>query len=162
METTTAPYRALRRAIRPEWLSAGTTHLFMGNYVVLFADAAQNFFAALGLDTVYMETHDQHYVAGGLKLLYEREIYADDVAVIDILVADTDDRRVHLALEMYREGETRRACFAEMLFVNVSTATGRSTPWGADIGAQLAAMRAEHDTLPRPHGFGDIVEIKRR
>jgi len=162
MESTTTPFRALECAIRPEWLSATTSHLFIANYVMLFNDAARNLFIALGLDDDYREIHGQAYVTGGLNVLYEREIFGEDVALIDIIIADADEKRVHLALEMYREGETQRICFAEMLLVSVSRATGRSAPWAGDFGARLAAMQAEHDTLPRPRGFGQTIGIKRR
>lgn len=159
---TTTPFRGLACPIRPEWLSAATAHLFIANYVMLFNDAARNLFVALGLDDDYRETHGQIYVAGGLHVLYEREIFGGDIAQIDIIIADADEKRAHLALEMYREGETKRICFAEMLFVSVSRTTGRSTPWAGDVGAKLAAMKAEHDTIPRPRGLGESVGIKRR
>jgi acyl-CoA thioester hydrolase len=162
VETTAAPFRALECAIRPEWLSAATSHLFIANYVMLFNDAARNLFVSLGLDDDYRETHGQIYVAGGLHVLYEREIFGGEVAVINIIVADTDEKRVHLGLEMFRAGETRRICFAEMLFISVSRSTGRSIPWAGHIGARLAAMKAEHDALPRPKGFGETLGIRRR
>ena len=162
METTIAPFRGLDCAIRDEWLSAATAHLFIANYVMLFNDAVRNLFVALGLDDDYRETHGQIYVAGGLQILYEREIFGGDIAQIDIIIADADAKRAHLALEMFREGEEKRICFAEMLFVSVSRATGRSTPWAGDIGAKLAALKAGHDTLPRPRGLGQTIGIKRR
>jgi acyl-CoA thioester hydrolase len=162
METTHAPFRGLTCAIRSEWLSAATAHLFVANYVMLFNDAARNLFAALGLDDDYRETHGQIYVAGGLQILYEREIFGGDIAQIDIIVADADEKRAHLALEMYREGEAKRICVSEMLFVSVSRATGRSAPWAGDVGANLAAMKMAHDTIPRPRGFGETIGIKRR
>ena len=162
METTTAPFRALSCAIRPKWLSGGTAHLFVANYVMLFNDAARNLFSSLGLDDDYRAAHGQIYVAGALHVLYEREIFEGEIAQIDITLADTDEKRVHLALEMVREGDPKRICFAEMLFVSVSRATGRSTPWAGDIGTKLAALKAEHDTIPRPRGFGQTVGIKRR
>jgi acyl-CoA thioester hydrolase len=162
MQTMTAPFRALSCAIRPEWLSAATAHLFIANYVMLFNDAARNLFVALGLDDEYRETHGQIYVAGGLNIRYEREIFGDEVALIDIIIADADDKRAHLALEMYREGETQRICFAEMVFVSVSCVTGRSAPWAGEVGKTLSSMKAEHDTIPRPRGFGESLGIKRR
>jgi acyl-CoA thioesterase FadM len=162
MQTTAAPFRALECAIRPEWLSASTSHLFIANYVMLFNDAARNLFTAIGLDSNYMDRHAQIYVAGGLHVLYEREIFGDEVALVDIIVADTDEKRVHLALEMFRRGEPKRICFAEMLFVSVSRATGRSAPWAGDVGTRLAAMQAKHGALPRPRGLGQTIGIKRR
>jgi acyl-CoA thioesterase FadM len=161
METTIAPCRALECAIRPEWLSAATSHLFIANYVMLFNDAARNLLESAGLDDAYRAAYNQIHVAGGLHVLYEREIFEDEVALIDIIVADTDEKRVHLALEMYRKGDARRICFAEMLFVSVSRATGRATPWAGAVGARLAGLQAAHAPLPRPRGFGQSVCIRR-
>ncbi len=162
METTTAPFRGLTCAIKPEWLSGAISHLNFANYVVLFNDAAHNLFLSVGLDDAYQEMHGQMYVVGGVHVLYEREIFGGEVAQIDITLADADEKRAHLALEMFREGEPRRICFAEMLFVSFSGSTGRSAPWAGDTGTRLAALKAEHDALPRPRGFGQTVGIKRR
>jgi acyl-CoA thioester hydrolase len=162
METIAAPFRALECPIRSEWLSAGTPHLFAANYVMLFNDAAQNLLAAAGLDDAYRETHGQIHVVGGLSVLYEREIFAGEMALVDVIVADLDEKRVHLALEMFREGEAKRICFAEMLAVSFSRSTGRATPWAGAVGPRLAAMKAEHSALPRPRGFGQSVGIRQR
>ena len=162
MTTTATPFRALRCAIRPEWLSASTAHLFVANYVMLFNNAASGFFAGIGLDAPHMATYGQSFVVGGLQLRYEREIFGGEIALVDIIVADADDRRAHLALEMFREGEPGRICFAEMLFVSVSRATSRSAPWAGETGPRLAAMKAAHDALPRPRGFGAGIGITRR
>lgn len=155
------PFRAPDCTIRPEWLSANTDHLFVANYVMLFNEAAGSLFAAHGLDRAYMDTYQQIYVFAGLSVRYEREIFGGDVARITIILADADSKRAHLAIEMFREGDPRRICFAEMLAVSVSRATGRATPWAADVGARLLAMKALHDTLPRPKGFGQGIGIKR-
>jgi acyl-CoA thioester hydrolase len=162
MGTTIAPFRALNCAIRPEWLSAATSHLFIANYVMLFNDAARNLLDFAGLDDSYRAAHNQTHVAGGLHVLYEREIFEGEVAQIDAIVADMDEKRVHLGLEMFRAGEAKRICFAEMLFVSVSRTSGRSTPWAGDVSARLAALKAAHDALPRPRGFGQTVAIRRR
>jgi len=156
------PFRALEVVIKPEWLSANTSHLFVANYVMLFNDAARNFFEAHGLGQSYKDTHQQHFVFGGVSVRYEREIFGGDTALIDITLADLDNKRAHLGLEMYRDGDPARICFAEMLPVNVSRATGRSAPWSGDVGANLLTTKTRHDALPRPRGFGEPVGIRRK
>ncbi len=157
----TAPFRALNVVIKPEWLSANTSHLFVANYVMLFNEAARGFFAAHGLDEAYKEEHQQIYVFGGLNVRYEREIFGGDTALIDFVLADADAKRAHIAIEMYREGGPKRICFAEMLAVSVSRATGRSTPWAGGVGAKLRATQALHAVLPRPNGFGQAMGMGR-
>ncbi len=158
---TTAPFRALGVTIKPEWLSANTTHLFVANYVMLFNEAAASFFAAHGLDEAYKQEHQQIYVFGGLNVRYEREIFGGDTALINFTLADADSKRAHLAIEMYREGDPKRICFAEMLAISVSRATGRSAPWAGGVGERLLATKELHTTLPRPKGFGQAIGMKR-
>lgn len=150
------PFRALEVVIKPEWLSANTSHLFVANYVMLFNDAARNFFAAHGLDQSYKDTQQQHFVFGGVTVRYEREIFGGDTALIDITLADLDDKRAHLALEMYRAGDSTRICFAEMLPVSASRATGRSAPG--------PAKSAQNYWPPKPHtmrwrGHADLASL---
>jgi acyl-CoA thioester hydrolase len=162
METIAAPFRALECHIRPEWLSAGTAHLFVANYVMLFNDAVRNLLTAAGMDDAYRESFNQIHVIGGLNVRYERELFEGDLARIDIIIADMDEKRVHLALETFRDGETARICAAEMLVFSFSRTTGRAAPWAGNISPRLAAMKAEHDSLLRPRGFGESLGIKRR
>jgi acyl-CoA thioester hydrolase len=162
MQTAATPFRALTCAIRREWLSATTAHLAVYNYVILFNDAASNLLSALGLDAAYVDSTNQIHVIGGLNVLYEREIFENEVAHLDMIIADTDEKRAHVAIEMFRHGDERRICFAEMLLVSLSRTTGRSAPWAGNLGAKLAAMQAEHGTLPRPRGLGQAIGIKRR
>jgi|SRR6516165_7446275 acyl-CoA thioesterase FadM len=160
--TIAAPFRALECSIKPEWLSANTSHLFVANYVTLFNEAIRNFFEAHGLGQAYKDTHHQHYVFAGLAVRYEREIFGGDTALINIILADTDEKRAHLAMEMHRAGDPKRICFAETLNVNASRATGRSTSWSGGVGEKLLATKALHDALPRPKGFGQGIGINHK
>jgi acyl-CoA thioesterase FadM len=84
-----------------------------------------------------------------------------DWATIVTTVIDVDEKRLHLAHEMYREGETARACLQEIMFINVNLTTRRAAVWGDALMAGMIAARQAHAVLPRPAKLGRHIGIPR-
>jgi acyl-CoA thioesterase FadM len=76
-------------------------------------------------------------------------------------VVDVDEKRLHLAHEMYREGGTGRVCLQEIMFVNVDLDTRRAAPWGDEAMAWLVAVRDAHAQVERPAKIGRSIGIRR-
>lgn len=161
MNNAPAPLHATPRIIMPEWLSAGSPHLNVANYLMLFSDAAVELFATLGLNEAYQNTHGQLYLVAEAHLLYQRELRAGDVALISMTVLDASENRVHAAMEMHREGDPARSCLGEFMFVSVTLATSRPAPWAGAAAARIFATREAHAKLPPPEKLGRRIEIRR-
>jgi acyl-CoA thioester hydrolase len=156
-----APFIGQRGVVRPDWLSAGTPHLNLAYYLVLFHEGSLALFEALGIGKTYREETGQACFASETHLVYEQEMKLGDTAMVATTLLDADDRRLHFAHEMFRPDEDRRVCLQELLFVNVDTRTSRAASWTEAARERIGAALAAHAVLPHPAKTGRSIGIKR-
>jgi acyl-CoA thioester hydrolase len=78
---------------------------------------------------------------------------------IQILLAD--DKRLHLAHEMFRLDDGERAATQELLFLHVDLKARRVTPFPPELRARVHAAAAAHAHLPRPDWVGRHLGMPR-
>ncbi|OYV39583.1 MAG: hypothetical protein B7Z80_06855 [Rhodospirillales bacterium 20-64-7] len=155
-----APFIGHRGKVRPGWVD-DNDHMNLAYYLVLFDGGSDALFEELDIGEAYRHAAGCTSFAAETHLVYEREMSLGQTAVIATTILDVDARRLHLAHEMYREGEAERVCLQEILFVNVDLATRRSANWPDAQRARLEATLAVHNGLKRPAKLGRHIEIKR-
>jgi len=154
------PFEHSGDAVLPEWIDYNG-HLNLAYYVVLFDRATDALFDLidLGLDyrrrtslgTFVVETHNR----------YERELLVHERVRVTTQLVAADDKRLHLAHEMFRLDGGERCATQELLFLHVSLATRRVVPFPPELKAQVEALRAAHAALPRPDWTGRAVGMPR-
>ncbi len=149
------PFPAHRGQVRPEWAD-DNKHMNLAYYLVMFDAASDALFEALNIGAVYRHQADRTAFAAETHVLYEREMNVGDFANIFTTVVNVDEKRLHLAHEMFRDGEPARACLQEIMFVNVNLATRRATPWETAVLAGLLAARDAH-AATRPAKLGRSI-----
>jgi len=155
-----APFMAHRGQVRPEWAD-DNKHMNLAYYLVMFDAASDAIFEVLNIGQDYRHREDRTAFAAETHLVYEREMNVGDWARIATTIIDVDDKRLHLAHEMTREGESERACLQEILFINVNLTTRRAAPWSEAIMSGLLAARDVHAKIPRPEKLGRHIAIRR-
>jgi acyl-CoA thioester hydrolase len=155
-----APFVTPRGEILPGWVNEAG-HLDMSYYLVLFQAASDALFRAISFGRSHMMATGNSCFAAETHIIYESEMQLGDTASIQTTVIDADSKRLHLAHEMFRNGEPSRVCLQEIMFVSVSLKTRRPAPWPPNIQASLIAALAEHNKLPRPAKLARSVGIKR-
>jgi acyl-CoA thioester hydrolase len=155
-----APFMAHRGQVRPEWAD-DNKHMNLAYYLVMFDAASDAIFEVLNIGEGYRHREDRTAFAAETHLVYEREMNVGDWASIATTIIDVDDKRLHLAHEMTREGETGRACLQEIMFINVNLSTRRAAPWSDAIHAGLLTARGIHAKIPRPAKLGRHIEIRK-
>jgi acyl-CoA thioester hydrolase len=103
------------------------------------------------LGTFVTETHNR----------YERELLVGDKMRVTIQILSADDKRLHLAHEMFRLDNGARAATQELLFLHVDLKERRVTPFPPDLGARVHAAAVAHAHLPRPAWVGRHVGAPR-
>jgi len=153
-------FLAHRGQVQPQWAD-DNKHMNLAYYLVMFDAASDAMFEILNIGVSYRHEADRTAFAAETHLVYEREMNVGDWAKIFTTVVDVDDKRLHLAHEMYRDGETARACLQEIMFVNVNLTTRRAAVWGDEVMRGMAAVRDAHAHLPRPEKLGRSIGIRR-
>ncbi len=127
-----------RGIVRPEWVD-DNGHMNLAYYLVLFDAGSDAMFEVLGIGQAYRAAVGCTSFAAETHLVYESEMREGDAAEIRTTVVGVDEKRLHLAHEMYRVGEEARVALQEILFVSVDLATRRAAPWTAAARAFMAA-----------------------
>jgi len=155
-----APFKLHRGQVKPEWTD-DNRHMNLAYYLVMFDAASDAVFEVLRIGQAYRRAVGRTCFAAETHLVYEQEMNEGDWAEIATTVVDVDEKRLHLAHEMYKEGSTGRVCLQEILFVNVDLATRRAALWGDETMAWLAQVRDAHAQIERPAKIGRSIGIKK-
>jgi acyl-CoA thioester hydrolase len=126
-----------RGVVRPDWVD-DNSHMNLAYYLVLFDAASDAMFERLGIGEAYRRAVGCTSFAAETHIVYEREMRAGDAADIRSTVVGVDNKRLHLAHEMYRAGEDARVALQEILFVSVDLVTRRAAPWTDEARAVMA------------------------
>src|SRR5579883_1837224 len=85
-------------------------------------------------------------------LVHERVSVATQIVAVD-------DKRLHLAHEMFRCADGRRAATQELMFLHVDLGARRVCPFSPELKARVDAAAAAHAVLPRPDWLGRRVAM---
>jgi acyl-CoA thioester hydrolase len=152
-----APFTSFRGEVRPEWVNLAG-HMGLAFYLLLFDAGAQALFTSLGAGDAYQKSGGA-YFAAETHVVYERELHPGDKVNIITTILNADSKRIHLAQEIFRDGEAARISMQEIMYLSVSLATRRTAPWLQDVMANINAALALHAALPRPAKLGRRIGI---
>jgi len=155
-----APFDRYRGEVLPEWIDHNG-HMNLAYYVVLFDYATDLLFEVLDLGLGYRRRTDHGTFATETHTLYERELLVGMRVRVATQILHADDKRLHLAHEMFGLDSAERAAAQELMFLHVSLAARRVTPFPPDLGARVRTAAAAHAGLPRPAWVGRHVGAKR-
>ena len=155
-----SPFIGHRGIVRPGWVD-DNNHMNLAYYLVLFDGGSDALFEALGIGEAYRHEAGCTSFAAETHLVYEREMNLGDTALVSTTIIDVDEKRLHLAHEMYREGESDRVCLQEIMFINVNLTTRRAAPWTPAALTRLQSALAVHSALPRPAKLGRHIGLRK-
>jgi len=155
-----APYDRFRGEVRPEWIDHNG-HMNLAYYTVLFDYATDLLFDELDLGRAYRDrTHKGTFVAETHNL-YERELLVGAGVRVATQILNSDDKRLHLAHEMFALDGGHRAATQELMFLHVDLEARRVAPFPDGLRERIAAATAAHAVLPRPDWIGRSVAMPR-
>ncbi|WP_114912408.1 thioesterase family protein [Acidibrevibacterium fodinaquatile] len=125
-------------------------HLNLAYYLVLFDRATDVLFDRLGVGAAYSAASGCSLFVVETHTLYERELALGAQVRIDCHVLGADEKRLHLAHEMFRAGEADRVALLEGMVLHVDLGSRRTAPFPAAIAATLAGVV----TAAPPAGLG--------
>ncbi len=121
-----------------EWIDRNG-HLNLAYYLVLFDRATDALFDRLGIGAAYSAASGCSLFVAETHTLYERELTLGARVAIESHVLGADEKRLHLAHEMFAAESRRRAALLEGMVLHVDLKTRRVAPFPAALAASLAA-----------------------
>jgi len=154
------PFDRYEGEVLPEWIDING-HMNLAYYTVLFDYATDQLFDLLDLALAYRRRTDLGTFVTETHNRYERELLVGEKVRVTIQILFADDKRLHLAHEMFRLDDGERAATQELLFLHVDLKQRRVTPFPPELKARVDAAAAAHAALPRPDWVGRHVGMKR-
>jgi acyl-CoA thioester hydrolase len=155
-----APFDRYEGEVFPEWIDANN-HMNLAYYTVLFDYATDALFDAIGIGRQYKEITNRGTFVVETHNLYERELLLGDRVWISTQILGMDDKRLHLAHEMFMIANGPRAATQELLYLHIDLAARRVVPFPNEVRQRVAAAAAAHAHLPRPDWVGRRIDMPR-
>ena len=121
-------------------------------YVLVFDGATDLACDAAGLGVAHRRETRTGVFAAETHILYRAELLLGDHVRVQSQVVGADHKRVHIAHEMRRGGDT--VAQQELMLLHVNLDTRRVTPFPPKVLAQVSALAASHARLPQPDWLG--------
>ncbi len=159
-----APFDRFRGEVLPEWIDYNG-HMNLAYYTVLFDQATDLLFDALGLGLDYRQDRKLGTFVAETHNLYERELLVGERVRVATQIIAIDAKRLHLGHEMFAlDGAHagQRTATQELMFLHVDLSARRVCAFPPDMYARVAAAATAHASLPRPAWAGRRVAMPER
>jgi acyl-CoA thioester hydrolase len=153
-----APFDRYRGEVLPEWIDLNG-HMNLAYYTVLFDFATDLLFEVIGIGKEYKQATNHGTFVVETHNLYEQELLVSTRVRVVTQIVGADDKRIHLAHEMYSLADDHRAATQELMFLSIDLGLRRVVPFLATVRDRVAAAAAAHATLPRPDWVGRCVAM---
>jgi acyl-CoA thioester hydrolase len=156
--TIEAPFARFEGEVLPAWIDANG-HLNLAYYIVLFDYATDLLFETIDIGIGYKRRENKGTFVAETHILYRSELLVGERVRVESQILAADDKRLHLAHEMFAADDGRRAAMQELMFLAIDFADRRVAPWPADARERVAAAAAAHAALPCPDWVGRRVAM---
>ncbi len=158
-----APFDCYRGEVVPEWIDLNG-HMNLAYYTVLFDYATDLLFETIGIGRAYKRETNHGTFVVETHNLYEHELLAGEQVRVATQIIAADDKRLHLAHEMFRLAGDRRAATQELMFLSIDLGLRRVVPFLPIVRSKVVAAAAAHAVLPRPDWVGRrlVMPMSRR
>jgi acyl-CoA thioester hydrolase len=156
--TMPAPFVSSVMRVEPAWIDYNG-HLNMAYYNVLFDRAVDEVYELLGLGLDYLKTQHHSTFTAEVHVRYLRELQVDDPVRVSFQLLGFDSKRLHYFEALHHAEEGWLSATSENMALHVDMEAKKTAAFPADIMAQLARMKAAHDTLPVPQGAGQRIAM---
>jgi acyl-CoA thioester hydrolase len=148
----------LEGVILPEWIDANG-HLNLAYYVVLFDQATDLLYDALGVGQTYREATGNSTFTAETHTLYEREVHEGErVRVVPYLLG-ADTKRIHYFHEMFHSEHGHRVAAQELMALHIDMSVRRVAPFPADLSKKISAAVRAYADRSVPSGVGRRIAM---
>jgi acyl-CoA thioester hydrolase len=148
----------LEGVVLPEWIDANG-HMNLAYYVVLFDQATDLLYDALGIGPAYRDATGNSTFTAETHTLYEREVRVGERVRVTAHLLGADAKRLHYFHEMFHGEDGHRVAAQELLALHVDMTARRVAPFPDDVGARIRAAVAARGGQALPSGVGRRIAM---
>jgi acyl-CoA thioester hydrolase len=141
------PFDSGEGEVLPGWIDSND-HMNLAYYIVLFDQGTDGIYDAFGMDRGYKKRSGCGTFAAESHTIYENELLLGDRVRMTTWVVAADAKRLHLAHEMHRISDGRRAAMQELMFLHIDLSVRRVAPWPAEVLARMLEAKAAQGAPP--------------
>jgi acyl-CoA thioester hydrolase len=151
--TIPAPFDCYRGEVLPEWIDLNG-HMNLAYYTVLFDYASDLLFDTIGIGRAYKDATGHGTFVVETHNVYESELLVREQVRVASQIVGADEKRLHVAHEMFRLADGRRSAMQELMFLSIDLNRRRVVPFLPEARAEVAAAAAAHAGLAQPDWIG--------
>lgn len=137
-----------RTPIAQEWIDYNG-HVRDAYYGLIASYAVDSLMDRIGIDAPYRERTGCTLYTVEMHIHYLREIGAEDTVEVRLRILGADQKRIHAALELVRDGSEETSATCEVMLLHIcQTPIARTAPFPEPIAAALAELRNATSALP--------------
>lgn len=153
-----APFNRYVGEVLAEWIDMNG-HMNLAYYTVLFDYATDLLFETIGIGREYKRITNHGTFVVETHNLYERELLVGERVRVSTQIVGADDKRLHLAHEMFRLADGERSATQELMFLSIDLGGRRVVPFLGEARQRISAAAAAHAQLPKPHWVGRRIAL---
>ncbi|PYZ93384.1 3-hydroxyacyl-CoA dehydrogenase [Salipaludibacillus keqinensis] len=155
MEIPTFQYRCLE-----QWVDYNG-HMNDAAYAQVFSLALDSWIEVIGLDEKTRAKHQYTMFTLETHLCYLQEVKEGETLHITLQLLDSDEKRLHILLEMKNNDGTLVATSEQML-MGIDTSLNKPGPFPIHVSDYIARLKEQHSRLEIPKQVGRRIGIKRK
>src|SRR6516165_5087645 len=144
--------------VLPEWIDSNG-HMNLAYYVVLFDQATDLLYDALGIGPAYRDATGNSTFTAETHTLYEREVRLGERVRVTAHLLGADAKRLHYFHEMFHAEGGHRVATQELLALHVDMTARRVAPFPADVCARIQEVVHARAGRPLPEGVGRRIAM---
>jgi acyl-CoA thioester hydrolase len=151
-----------RTPIAPAWIDYNG-HVRDAYCDLIASHAVDSLMDHLGIDARYREQTTCTLYTVEMHTHYLREIGASDTVEVRVRILGADEKRIHAALELFRDGSQDAAASCEVMLLHVQqNPAARTAPFPEKIAAAIAELRRTTAGMPASGPGSRRIELVSR
>ena len=156
------PELIYRTALAPEWIDYNG-HLRDAYYGLIISYACDALMDRLGMDSAYRERTRNTLYTVEMHVHYLQEVKKSDTVVVNLRILGADQKRIHAAFDVAREGDAVVAASAEQMLLHVHQGeTVATAPFPPEIANAISALVTATAGAPEVAPGSRRMELRRK
>ena len=154
--------RVYSTGLAAEWIDYNG-HLRDAYYGLIVSFACDALMDRLGMDAGYRSRTGNTLYTVEMHVHFVREVKKDDVVNVDVRVLGADQKKLHAAFDLLRQGDGVVAASAELMLLHVHQGeTVTTAPFPPDVASGIDGLAAATAGSPEVGPGSRRIEVRRR